>query len=55
MRVKSPLVQQTLAGITVILVLAGLSMIWPIIMTLFLGLFLLVQSCSDEQTMTTLF
>ena len=37
MGVKSPLIQRALAGITVILVLAALSMIWPVIMTLFLG------------------
>ena len=52
MRVKSPLVQQALAGISVILVLAVLSMIWPVIMALFVGVFLLLQSCSAEQTMT---
>lgn len=55
MKVKSPFVHRTLAGITIILVLAALSMTWPVIMTLFVGIFLLLQSCSAEQTVTTLF
>ena len=55
MRVKCPLVQQALAGITVILVLAALSMTWPVIMTLFVGIFLLFQSCSAEQTVPVVF
>ncbi|MDK2744090.1 MAG: hypothetical protein H8K03_05240 [Nitrospira sp.] len=49
MRVKSALVQQALAGGTVILVLGALSMIWPVIITLFVGILLLLQSCSAEQ------
>ncbi len=47
--VKSPLMQQMLAGITLILVLGALSMIWPVIITLFLGVLLLLQSFSSEQ------
>jgi hypothetical protein len=54
MRVKRPLVQQLLAGITLFLVLGALSTIWPAIMTLLLGVLLLLQSCSAEQTMTAL-
>lgn len=54
MRVKSPFVQQAWAGITVILVLGALSMIWPVIMTLFVGIFLLLQSCSAEQEIAAL-
>lgn len=55
MRFRSPLVQQALGGITVILVLGALSMIWPVIITLFLGIFLLLQSCSDEHELAALF
>lgn len=54
MRVKSPLIQQALGGITVILVLAALSLIWPVIMTLFVGIFLLLQSCSAENEISAL-
>jgi hypothetical protein len=43
---KSPLVQQALAGITVIFMLGALSMIWPVIMTFFIGLLWLLQSYS---------
>lgn len=54
MGVRNPLVQHALAGITCILVLGALSMIWPVIITLFLGLFLLFQSCSPEQEISAL-
>lgn len=55
LRVKSPLVQQTLAGITLVLVIGALSMIWPGIMALFLGvLLLLLQSCSAGQEIVVL-
>ncbi|MDK2745141.1 MAG: hypothetical protein NDI90_19760 [Nitrospira sp. BO4] len=54
MRVNRPLVQQLLAGITLFFVLGALSMIWPAIMTLLLGVLLLLQSCGAEQTMTAL-
>ncbi len=48
--VKSPLVQHTLAAITFVLVVGALSMIWPSIIALFLGMLLLLQSsCSAEQ------
>ncbi len=41
--VKSQFVQQALAGITFALVVGTLSMIWPVILTLFLGVLLLLQ------------
>ncbi len=53
-RVKSPLVQQMLTGITFVFVLVALSMIWPGIMALFLGILLLLQSCSVEQEIAVL-
>jgi len=53
-RDKSPLVQQTLAAITLVLVLGALSMIWPGIIALFLGVLLLLQSCSAEQEIAAL-
>jgi hypothetical protein len=52
--VKSQFVQQTLAAITLILILGALSMIWPAIITLFLGVLLLLQSCSAEQEIAVL-
>jgi hypothetical protein len=54
MGVRNPLVQHAWEGITCILVLGALSMIWPVIMTLFLGLFLLFQSRSPEQEIAAL-
>jgi len=54
MRVKSALAQQALAGITVMFVLGALSMIWPVIITLFVGILLLLQSCSAEQEIAAL-
>ena len=54
-RVKSTLVQQALAGMTLVLVNGALSMMWPGIFALFLGvLLLLLQSCSIEQEMVIL-
>ncbi|MDC8447295.1 MAG: hypothetical protein LV473_02945 [Nitrospira sp.] len=54
-RVKSTLVQQTLAGMTLVLVIGALSMIWPGIFALFLGvLLLLLQSCGAEQEIVML-
>lgn len=52
--VKSPFVQQTLAAITLILILGALSMIWPAIMALLLGVLLLLQSCGAEQEIAAL-
>jgi uncharacterized membrane protein len=45
----SPLIQHTVATITSVLVVGVLAMIWPGIIVLFLGLVLLLKSCSDEQ------
>ncbi|OQW36848.1 MAG: hypothetical protein A4E19_21130 [Nitrospira sp. SG-bin1] len=53
--VKSPFVQQTLAAITLVLVLGALSMIWPGIIALVLGVFLLLQSFGAEQEIAVLF
>ncbi len=47
--VKSPFVQQTLAAITLVLILFALSMIWPGIIALFLGVLLLLQSCAEQE------
>lgn len=52
--VKSPLVQQVLSGIMLILVLGALSMIWPGIIALCFGVLLLLQSCSAEQEILAL-
>jgi len=43
MTVKSLLGQQMLAGFMLVLVLGALSMIWPAIITVFLGILLLLQ------------
>jgi UPF0716 family protein affecting phage T7 exclusion len=53
-RTQRPLVQQLLAGITLALILGALSMIWPGIIALFLGVFLLLQSCSAGQEIAML-
>jgi hypothetical protein len=53
-RTQSPLVQQILAGMTLALILGALSMIWPGIIALFLGVFLLLQSCSAGQEIAVL-
>ena len=42
-------VQSTSATILFVTVFVLLSMIWPIIITLFLGVFLLLRACSAEQ------
>lgn len=52
--VKSQFVQQTLAAITFALVLGTLSMIWPVILTLFLGVLMLLQSFSAEPEIAVL-
>ncbi|MGE3976950.1 MAG: hypothetical protein AB7F94_05115 [Nitrospira sp.] len=52
--VKSPFVQQTLAAITLVLILGALSMIWPAIMALLLGVLLLLQSCGAEREIAVL-
>lgn len=47
--VKSQFLQLTLSAITFLLVVGALSMIWPGIIALFIGVLLLLQSCSAEQ------
>ena len=53
-RGKNPLAQQMLAGITLVFILGALAMIWPGIIALFLGVLLLLQSCSAEQEILAL-
>lgn len=53
-RGKNSLVQQMLAGITLVFILGALAMIWPGIIALFLGVLLLLQSCSAEQEILAL-
>jgi len=51
---KSQLLQLTLSAITFVLVVGALSMIWPGIIALFLGVLWLLQSFSAEQEMVVL-
>ncbi len=53
-KLKSPLVQQALSGIMLILVIGALSMIWPGIIALCFGVLFLLQSCSAEQEILAL-
>ncbi len=46
---KSQFFQLTLAAITFVLVIGALSMIWPGIIALFLGVLMLIQSFSAGQ------
>jgi hypothetical protein len=48
-RVQSKFLQQTFEVITSVLVIGALAMIWPGIMAIFIGAFLLLQSCCIEQ------
>ena len=52
--VKSQFVQLTSAGIILVLIFGTLSMIWPGILALFLGVFLLLQSCGAEPEIVAL-
>ena len=52
--IKSQFVQQTLAAITFIFVLGALSMVWPAIIAVFLGVLLLLQSFSAEPEVVVL-
>ncbi len=52
--IKSQFLQLTLSAITFILVLGALSLIWPAIIALFLGVLLLLQSCSVAQEFAAL-
>jgi hypothetical protein len=45
---KSQFAQHVLAAITLALVLGALSMIWPAILAVFLGILLLLQSLTAE-------
>ena len=51
---KSSFVEQTLAGMTLVFILGALSMIWPGIIALFLGVLLLLKSCNAEQEILVL-
>jgi hypothetical protein len=51
---KSQFVQLMSAGMMLVLIFGALSMIWPIIIALFLGVLLLIQSCSAEQEIAVL-
>lgn len=51
---KSQLAQTTLAAMTFVLVLGTLAMIWPGIIALVFGIFLLIQSCGAEQEIAML-
>lgn len=48
-RVRSQFVQHVVAAITVVLILGALSMIWPGIIAVSLGVLLLLQSFTDSQ------
>lgn len=51
---KSQLVQHTLTAITLVLVLGALSMIWPGIIAVFLGVLLLLQALTASQEIALL-
>lgn len=51
---KSQLVQHALTAITLVLVLGALSMIWPGIIAVFLGVLLLIQSFTASQEIAAL-
>ena len=52
--VKNQFLQLTLSAITFALVVGALSMIWPAIIALFLGVLWLLQSLGAEQEMAVL-
>lgn len=51
---KSQLAQHAFAAMILVLVLGALSMIWPGIIALAFGIFLLLQSCGGEQEIAML-
>ena len=51
---KSQFLQLTLSAITFVFVIGALSMIWPAIMALFLGVLWLLQSFSAEPELAVL-
>ena len=52
--VKSQFLQLTVSAITFVFVVGVLSMIWPAIIALFLGVLLLLQSLGAEQEVVVL-
>ena len=52
--VKSQFLQLTLSAITFVFVIGALSMIWPVIIALFLGVLWLLQSLSAEPEVAVL-
>jgi hypothetical protein len=52
--VKSQFLQLTLSAITFALVVGALSMIWPVMIALFLGALLLLQSLGTEPDVAVL-
>lgn len=52
--IKSRLAQHALAAISLIVVLGALSMIWSVIIAVYLGLLLLLQSISSDQELVVL-
>jgi len=54
MTTKNQLTQNALAAMMFLLILGTLSMIWPGIIALMFGLFLLLQSCGAEQEIALL-
>jgi hypothetical protein len=51
---KSQFLQLTLSGIMFVLVLGALSMIWPAIIAVFLGVLMLLQSFTADQELVVL-
>lgn len=51
---KSQFLQLTLSAITFVIVIGALSMIWPAIIALFLGVLLLLQSLGTEPDVAVL-
>lgn len=51
---RSQIGQHALEAMTVLFVLGALSMIWPGIIAIFFGIFLLLQSCGAEQEIVVL-
>ncbi len=52
--VKNQFLQLTLSAITFVVVIGALSMIWPAIIALFLGVLLLLQSLGTEPDVVVL-
>jgi hypothetical protein len=51
---KSQFLQLTLSAVTFVVVIGALSMIWPAVIALFLGVLWLLQSCCVEQAVAVL-